>query len=72
VVWGLSLAGGVGGGPRLGGSGGVSLGGSGVVTFYMAVIRVRGVPPPLKVGTFSFFILNDLALACWPYVSKTE
>ena len=61
-----------GGGPRLGGSSGVSLVEPGVVTFYVAVIRVRGALPPLKVDTFSFFNLNDLALACWPSVSKLE
>ena len=42
-----------GGGPWLGGSGGLSLVGSDVLTFYMAVFHVQGLPPPLKVDVFS-------------------
>lgn len=36
------------------GQGGLSVVGCGGVTFHMAVFPVRGVPPPLVLGTFFF------------------
>ena len=42
--------------PWLGGSGGGMWWGYVGVTFYMMVFRVRGAPPPLVVGAFSWFL----------------